>query len=105
MSAGRVKVATVDQVPEEGTLLVEAGGEPVCLYNVKGTIYATHDLCTHGSASLSEGFIVEGDRIQCPLHQGEFHIPTGKACAVPCAVNVQVFPVQVEGADVYVVVS
>ena len=41
------------------TLAVTLDSEPVCLYNLNGEIFATHDVCTHGSASLSEGFIVE----------------------------------------------
>jgi ethylbenzene dioxygenase ferredoxin component len=102
MDKRRTKVATLDQIWEGGTLLVESGGEPICLYNLQGRIHATQDLCTHGSASLSEG-IVEGDRIQCPLHQGEFHIPSGKACAVPCSVDLKTYRVEVEESDVYIV--
>ena len=50
-------------------MLVQSEDEPVCLYNLQGKIYATQDLCTHGSASLSEG-LIEGDRIQCPHGTG-----------------------------------
>ena len=55
----------------------------MCLYNLGGTIYATHDTCTHGQASLADGFI-DGDEIECPLHQGLFQIATGKAVGAPC---------------------
>lgn len=95
------KVAAADEVPEEGTLRVRCGGEPVCLYNLAGTIYATHDVCTHGQASLAEGFIA-GEDIECPLHQGRFHIPTGKAVGVPCTEDLRVYRVKVDDGSVYI---
>jgi ethylbenzene dioxygenase ferredoxin subunit len=98
----RVKVADVRQLAERGTLRVTFGSEPVCLYNLGGTIHATHDRCTHGSASLSYG-VVEGEYVQCPLHHGEFHIPTGKAVGVPCTVDLKVFTVELDGESVYIV--
>jgi nitrite reductase/ring-hydroxylating ferredoxin subunit len=95
------KVAAADEVPEEGTLLVRCGGEPVCLYNLAGTIYATHDVCTHGQASLADGFVA-GEDIECPLHQGLFHIPTGKAVGAPCTEDLRVYRVKVEDGSVYI---
>jgi len=94
-----IKVAAASDVPVDGTLLVNFGAEPVCLYNVAGRIFATHDTCTHGQASLADGFI-EGEEIECPLHQGKFHIPTGKATGVPCTEDVRCYAVKVEGGAV-----
>lgn len=88
-------VASMDAVPEGGTHRVMVAGEPVCLYRLGDAIYATHDTCTHGVASLSEGY-VDGEHIECPMHQGLFHIPTGKATGAPCTHDVRVFPVRVE---------
>ncbi len=95
------KVAAIAEVPEDGTLQVHVGGEPVCLYNIGGTICATHDTCTHGQASLADGFI-DGDKIECPLHQGLFEIRTGKAVSPPVIVDIKVYPVKVENGDVYI---
>ena len=94
------RIADLAEVPEDGTFRVYLGGEPVCLYNVAGTIYATHDVCTHGQASLADGF-VDGEEIECPLHQGRFHISTGKAVGAPCTVDVKTCPVKVEKAGVF----
>jgi naphthalene 1,2-dioxygenase system ferredoxin subunit len=93
------EVARIDEVPEDGTLRVPFNGEPICLYNVSGTIFATHDTCTHGQASLADGFI-DGEKIECPLHQGLFHIPTGKAVGAPVTVDIKVYPVKVEDGAV-----
>jgi nitrite reductase/ring-hydroxylating ferredoxin subunit len=99
-----IKVAAVSDVPEGGTLAVEADKELVCLYNLGGRIYATDDICTHEEASLADGFI-EGDCIECPLHQARFHIPTGEVRAPPADTDLRVFPVNVEGNDILVGVT
>ena len=94
-----IEVAKVAEVPEDGTFRTFLGDEPVCLYSVDGTIYATHDTCTHGQASLADGFI-DGDKIECPLHQGLFQIATGKAVGAPCTVDIRVYPVKIENGAV-----
>jgi len=101
MSENWVEVAKLGDVPEDGTFVVSVAGEPVCLYNLGGRIYATHEICTHAQASLAEGFI-EGENIECPLHQALFHIPTGKVVSAPATVALRVYPVKVEGDAVYV---
>ena len=89
-----VEVAKLAEVPEDATFRTFLGDNPICLYNVGGKIYATDDTCTHGQASLADGFI-DGDRIECPLHQGLFEIATGKAVGAPCAVDIRSYPVKV----------
>jgi nitrite reductase/ring-hydroxylating ferredoxin subunit len=101
MDENWIEVARQEDVPPEGTLRVEVGIEPVCLYNLGGTLYATHDTCTHGQASLSEG-VVENENIECPFHQGQFHIPTGKAVSIPCRIDVRTYAVKVENGAVMV---
>src|SRR5258708_9137153 len=97
MSENWVKVADASDVPEDGTLLVSLGAEPVCLYNLGGKIFATHDTCTHGQASLADGFI-EGDKIECPLHQGTFHIATGNAVRTPCTHDIHTYAAKTDNA-------
>ncbi len=89
-----VSVAPADAVPEGSTLQVSVDGEAVCLYNLAGAIYATQDVCTHAHAHLSDGFI-DGDCIECPLHQALFHIPTGEVRGEPATEPLRVFPVRV----------
>lgn len=102
MSGNWIEAANKDDVPDQGTLRVECGREAICLYNLGGEIYATQDECSHGSASLSEGFIVEDCLIECPLHQGSFNVKTGAAVAVPCKDDLRIFPVKIEGDKVFV---
>jgi nitrite reductase/ring-hydroxylating ferredoxin subunit len=57
-------------------------------------VYATHDVCTHAYALLSEGYI-EGDVVECPLHGALFEIRSGKCLAVGTS-DVATYPVRVE---------
>jgi apoptosis-inducing factor 3 len=96
-----IRVAGRTDVPDGGTLAVEACDEPLCLYNLAGRIYATHDMCTHEEASLAEGY-VDGDCIECPLHQAQFHIPTGEVRAPPATRDLRIYPVKIDGDDILV---
>ena len=94
-------VAKTDEVREDEPKAVQVGNQYIAIYRVDGKFYATDDICTHEFASLCEGFI-DGDIIECPLHAGQFHIPTGKAMSPPVTEDLKTFAVKVEGDDLYV---
>jgi nitrite reductase/ring-hydroxylating ferredoxin subunit len=96
------QVATLDQIGEGETLRVEIGDKALCLYRVQGDVYATDDLCTHGQASLADGLIIDGNLIECPLHEGTFDIRTGAPARAPCKVALARYAVHVEGDAVFV---
>lgn len=80
---------------------VRIGERVLALYNIDGTFYATDDTCTHALASLSEGYI-DGDIVECPLHQGCFHIPTGQAMGPPVIHNLRTYPVTVIDGEIHI---
>lgn len=77
------------------------GGRALALYNIDGTFYATDDTCTHAFASLSEGYL-DGDIIECPLHQGCFHIPSGKAKGPPVTQDLRTYAVKIVDDEIYI---
>ena len=95
------KVAVRAEIMEEEPIRVVVGDTPIALYEVDGDVFATHDVCTHAEASLSEGF-QEGDTIECPMHSGCFNIRTGEALGAPVVDNIKTYPVRLEGDDVLV---
>lgn len=95
------QVAKVDDVPAGEAVQVHVSGEPVAVYNLDGNFYATHDVCTHALAHLSDGY-VEGDCVECPLHGGVFHIPTGKCMSGPVHKPIRIYPVKTENDTVFV---
>jgi nitrite reductase/ring-hydroxylating ferredoxin subunit len=96
-------VATVDEVPEDDVIQVTADGVCIALFNVAGDFYATAGICTHAQASLAKGF-VQDDTVECPLHRGVFHIPTGKAMGAPVTKDLRTYKVKVEGGRILVAV-
>jgi nitrite reductase/ring-hydroxylating ferredoxin subunit len=90
-------VADIRQGEPKGMKLA---GIPVTLYRLDDGVYATHDVCTHAYALLSEGYI-EGDAIECPLHGALFDIRSGKCLKVATA-DLATYPVRVEGETVHV---
>jgi len=95
------RVASVGEVEEDEPKPVRIGETLIALYNIQGKFYATADVCPHEFALLSDGY-VEGDTVECPLHQARFHIPTGKVLDPPAEDNVATFSVKVEGDDILV---
>ncbi len=78
--------------------VVIAGHAPLAIYNLNGTFYATEDMCSHGNASLSHGFI-EGGTIICPLHFGSFDIRTGEPIDPPCSREIETYRVTEHDGD------
>ena len=86
----------------EGVVLpVWVGDQSVALYNLRGTVYATSNVCTHEDAWLSEGYL-DGDCIECPLHAALYHVPTGEVRAGPVSVPLRTYPIRIEGGGVFI---
>jgi nitrite reductase/ring-hydroxylating ferredoxin subunit len=103
-SGNWMTVAKRDAVALGGVVGVKAGNLDVALYNIDGQIYATHNICTHAHAYLSEGWL-EGDIIECPLHGGRFEAKTGKGSGAPITCDIKTLLVRVEGDVIQVNVS
>ena len=76
------------------------GAAMLAVYHIDGTFYATDDECTHAAASLADG-LLEGDVIECCMHMGSFHVPTGNVVAPPCEVPLRTYQVVLMGDDIF----
>lgn len=94
-------VAAADDVPDEDVLGVIVGGLRIALFRLEDEVFALHDLCSHGQALLSEGFVEDGC-VECPLHQGLIDIRTGAARSAPITEAVRSFPARIVGDRVEV---
>lgn len=95
------RVAASAEVPRGEVVGAQAGETPIALYNVDGEILATHNICTHAYACLSDGYLEDG-KIECPLHQALFDIRTGAVVCGPAPQPLAVYPVRVEDGQVFV---
>ena len=64
-------------------------------------VYAVNDVCTHANVSLSEGDLI-GCQLECWMHGSRFDLRTGVPSGPPAIVPVAVYPVRLDGDDVYI---
>jgi 3-phenylpropionate/trans-cinnamate dioxygenase ferredoxin subunit len=88
-------------VPDESIVRVDLRGRPVAVARSEGRFYAIHDVCSHAEVPLSEGDVSAG-RVECWLHGSEFDLASGRPCQPPATKAVPVYPVFVDGDDVFV---
>jgi ethylbenzene dioxygenase ferredoxin component len=104
MAESVVRVCAQADIAPATVKAFEVGDLKVAVYNIDGKFYITEDECTHASASLSEGML-DGEVIECCLHFGTFHVPTGAAKDPPCTIALRTFQVVLQGDDVFVDLS
>jgi MocE subfamily Rieske [2Fe-2S] domain protein len=58
-----------------------------------GHLHATDGICTHGNTHLAEGLVKEGI-IECPKHNGRFHLSDGSPARAPICRGLAKYPVE-----------
>lgn len=96
-------LAAVDDVPE-GALLAarKADGDPVCIFNQRGTIGAVYDICTHAEFNMSEGVLHGDGTIECVWHGARFDCRTGGVCRGPAVDPLPTYEVRVQNGRILV---
>jgi nitrite reductase/ring-hydroxylating ferredoxin subunit len=96
----KFRLASIDEVPEDRGLLVEAGSKAVAVFRYNGEFFAVDDTCPHKGGSLHEGPNVEGV-VSCPWHQWQFDLRTG-ACPINPLSKIETYRVWAEGNDLFI---
>ncbi|MGQ7932351.1 anthranilate 1,2-dioxygenase ferredoxin subunit AndAb [Paraburkholderia sp. D1E] len=97
-------LGVLEEFTEGEPTAVIAGDKPVAIFRLGDEVFALHDLCTHGHARLSEGF-VEDDCVECPLHQGLFDIRSGAPRCAPVTEAVRTYPIRIVDGKVQIHVA
>ena len=95
------RVAGTAAVKQQTVVAVEHGGDEIALYWIDGAAYATANVCTHAFARLSEGFL-DGDCIECPIHQALFNVKSGEAIAGPATEPIKTYSCRIDGDDIWI---
>jgi 3-phenylpropionate/trans-cinnamate dioxygenase ferredoxin component len=108
-------VCKAADLPEGKMAAHSAGDTRVVVYHLEDGFFATQSNCTHTFAPLGRGKIIDGCKVQCPLHRARFDIKTGKVidwANFPPGIQLlnvvrgeealKTFPVQVKKGDVQV---
>lgn len=108
---GKYIVGTVDEIPPQARKIVDIEGRSVGVFNVDGAYYALRNRCPHQGAPLCEGQIVGTVRstgpgsftydatrtyLQCPWHNWEFDLASGRSWFDPKRLRVRQYQVSVE---------
>ena len=89
------------EVDKEDLMRFDHEDTTFCVYNTGKGFFATAGICTHEEEHLEYGMVID-NVIECPLHQGRFDIPSGKALSAPACVDLKTYPVKVEDGDIFI---
>ncbi|MFQ5580111.1 MAG: nitrite reductase large subunit NirB [Nitrospiria bacterium] len=101
-----VRVGTVTDFPQNGGATVKVGKAQIAVFNFSSRKkwYACQQMCPHKKAYvLSRGIIGDTQgtpKVACPLHKKSFSLATGESLNGE-EYSLRVFPVKVEGEDVF----
>ena len=96
-----VRVCAKAEIASDSVKAFEVSEKRLAVFNIGGRYYVTDDECTHASASLADGML-DGEVIECAMHMGAFHVPTGEVKAPPCEVALRTYKVVPNRDDVVV---
>src|SRR5438132_6577497 len=103
ITAERVRVGSVGELEQRGCTVISAGGHGIAVFAHDGHFFAVDNRCPHMGFPLSRGTVRDG-LLTCHWHHARFDL-AGGGTLDPFADNVRSFPVDVDGADVFVVVA
>jgi 3-phenylpropionate/trans-cinnamate dioxygenase ferredoxin subunit len=99
----RERACALADVPSGTAHQVVVDGHPIAVVRCGDDVYAVGDICSHQRISLSEGEVLcDSRQIECWKHGSAFSLVDGTPHALPATKPVPVFPVTVEGDEIYV---
>jgi Na+-transporting NADH:ubiquinone oxidoreductase subunit F len=69
-----------------------------------GRLHATDGICTHGNNHLADGLVIAGT-IECPKHNGRFHLADGSPARAPICRGLATYPVEARGGRLFLCVN
>jgi nitrite reductase/ring-hydroxylating ferredoxin subunit len=98
-----VRVGLLDELKQNGQLLVSAGGHSLVVFWHEDRAWAVDNRCPHMGFPLSRGTVCDG-LLTCHWHHARFDLASGGTLD-PFADDVRAFPVVIQDGDVLVNVS
>ena len=88
------RAADAASIPEGDAIVAQLAGREIAIFRVGNEFFATDNRCTHAAAPLADGYL-EGEIIECPLHQGLFNVRTGEVLCTPPVRALRTYAVRV----------
>ncbi|HAC24208.1 MAG TPA: Rieske (2Fe-2S) protein [Cytophagales bacterium] len=89
------------RVPPGTLALVRVGTLRICLANVKGSLRAVQDACTHNGEALSKGTVNFRGEVICPWHGYCFDLGSGRESGERSA-DLETFPIKAENDGIFI---
>jgi len=94
-----VSVMALKELPENQPRRVDVQGNPVLLVRRGQQVHAIGAVCSHLGGPLEAGEL-EGDTIECPLHNSRYSIKDGSAKAGPTTSPVPIYETQTKNGQI-----
>ena len=94
-------VAGCSDIEVADGITVELENKEITVCRSGQNYYATNSYCTHAGAPLVDGYI-DGEIIECPLHQGRFDLRNGKALCSPATVNLKTYSTRMINGEIQI---
>ncbi len=93
-AGGWIEICAAADLGRADVLRFDHGKKTYALYrDENGQLYATDGICTHGNTHLADG-LVKGDIIECPKHNGRFHLADGSPARPPICRGLATYPLE-----------
>lgn len=104
-AAGWVEVCGENELPLGDVIRFDHGRKTFAVIrNHDGKLYATDGICTHGNNHLADGLVIAGT-IECPKHNGRFHLADGSPARAPICRGLATYPVEVRKGHIFLCVT
>jgi MocE subfamily Rieske [2Fe-2S] domain protein len=91
---GWIEVCAAADLAREDVLRFDHGKKTFALIrDEKDYLHATDGICTHGNNHLADGLVIAGT-IECPKHNGRFHLADGSPARAPVCRGLAVYPLE-----------
>lgn len=106
-----VKVAKVNDIPQEGGACIKYKTEQIAVFNFssRGEWYATQNMCPHKMQMiLSRGMIGsfnDEPKVACPYHKKTFSLKSGECIDDDSCGTLKTYGIKIDGDDILLDVS
>lgn len=104
-AAGWIEVCAAADLGPSDVLRFDHGKKTYALIrDGEGKLFATDGICTHGNTHLANG-LVKDDIIECPKHNGRFHLADGSPARAPICRGLATYRLEERGGRLHLNVA
>ncbi len=102
---GWVPVCQASELSRADVLRFDYGRKTFAVYRDEvGKLYSTDGICTHGNVHLANGLVKDGI-IECPKHNGRFHLADGSPARAPICRGLATYPIEDRDGELHLNVT